>query len=67
MKMKMLEVEAEAAKLKEMESASDPMNISGNSLPGVTSPAFLTPEEKKEIDNRSIYVGNVSALCLTCM
>lgn len=51
----MKEMEEEAQKLREFQAeADDSLNLSGSNLPPVTSPA-----EKKEIDGRSVYVGNV--------
>ena len=37
------------------------MNTSASSLSGTT---LLSPEEKAEADNRSVYVGNVSSIFL---
>ena len=52
----MKEMEEEASRLKAFQAeADDSLNLSGSALPAATSPA-----EKKEIDARSIYVGNVS-------
>lgn len=61
--MKMKEMEEEATKLRQYQADVDEeMNLSSSSLPGVQSPQFLSQDEKKEIDARSIYVGNVSSL-----
>jgi len=59
-RMKMKEMEEEATKLRQYQADVDEeMNLSSSSLPGVQSPQFLSQDEKKEIDARSIYVGNV--------
>ena len=61
-KKRMQEMEEEAQKLREFQAeADDSLNLSGSTAPAATSP-MLTPDEKKEIDGRSIYVGNVSQL-----
>lgn len=52
------EMEEEAEKLKQLQSEVDKqMNL--GSPPGITSPLNMSIEEKMEVDNRSIYVGNV--------
>lgn len=52
MKQRVAEMEAEAAKLREMNETVDrEMGGAGGSAP--------TEEEKIEVDNRSVYVGNV--------
>jgi hypothetical protein len=57
MKARVAEMEAEAAKLREMqEQAGDGMG----SAEGGAQPMVLTEEEKEEVDARSVYVGNVS-------
>ena len=64
--MKMKEMEEEATKLKQYQAdVEEDMNLSSSSLPGVQSPQFLSQDEKKEIDARSIYVGNVRFFWLT--
>jgi hypothetical protein len=55
MKKRVAEMEAEAAKLREMnEVAERDFNV------GVTHP---TEDEKMEVDARSVYVGNVRVFC----
>lgn len=57
-KVRVKEMEEEAEKLKQMQDEVDrQMNISPNNKSG--SQQTLSLEEKQEIDNRSIYVGNV--------
>ncbi|XP_046401748.1 uncharacterized protein LOC124167777 [Ischnura elegans] len=52
------EREKEAEKLKQLQSEVDKqMNL--GSPPSLTSPLNMSIEEKMEVDNRSIYVGNV--------
>ncbi|XP_022194466.1 polyadenylate-binding protein 2 [Nilaparvata lugens] len=52
------EMEEEAEKLKQLQSEVDKqMNL--GSPPTITSPLNLSIEDKIEVDNRSIYVGNV--------
>jgi polyadenylate-binding protein 2 len=58
-KARVREMEEEAEKLKQLQSEVDKeMNL--GSPPGITSPLNMSTEEKMEVDNRSIYVGNVS-------
>ncbi|WFD44058.1 Polyadenylate-binding protein 1 [Malassezia psittaci] len=54
MKQRVAEMEAEAVKLREMNDAAEQEMGGSGSLSG-----FPTEEEKLEVDNRSIYVGNV--------
>lgn len=54
MKQRVAEMEAEAAKLREMNDAAE-QNMGG----AAASSPFPTEEEKMEIDSRSVYVGNV--------
>lgn len=56
-KARVKEMEEEAEKLKQMQSEVNKQMTLG-SPPGIT-PLPLSLEEKKEIDDRSIYVGNV--------
>ncbi|XP_046395086.1 polyadenylate-binding protein 2-like isoform X1 [Ischnura elegans] len=57
-KARVREMEEEAEKLKQLQSEVDKqMNL--GSPPGLTSPLNMSIEEKMEVDNRSIYVGNV--------
>ncbi|XP_019764400.1 polyadenylate-binding protein 2 isoform X2 [Dendroctonus ponderosae] len=57
-KARVREMEEEAEKLKQLQSEVDKqMNL--GSPPGITSPLNMSIEEKMEVDNRSIYVGNV--------
>ncbi|XP_067004028.1 polyadenylate-binding protein 2 isoform X2 [Anabrus simplex] len=57
-KARVREMEEEAEKLKQLQSEVDKqMNL--GSPPGITSPLNMSLEEKMEVDNRSIYVGNV--------
>lgn len=57
-KARVREMEEEAEKLKQLQSEVDKqMNL--GSPPGITSPLNMSTEEKMEVDNRSIYVGNV--------
>nr|CAD7586502.1 unnamed protein product [Timema genevievae] len=57
-KVRLREMEEEAEKLKQLQSEVDKqMNL--GSPPGITSPLNMSLEEKMEVDNRSIYVGNV--------
>ncbi|GLH00762.1 Nuclear cap-binding protein subunit 2, partial [Gryllus bimaculatus] len=57
-KARVREMEEEAEKLKQLQSEVDKqMNL--GSPPGMTSPLNMSLEEKMEVDNRSIYVGNV--------
>ncbi|XP_075217016.1 poly(A) binding protein nuclear 1 isoform X2 [Lycorma delicatula] len=57
-KARVREMEEEAEKLKQLQSEVDKqMNL--GSPPTITSPLSLSFEEKVEVDNRSIYVGNV--------
>ena len=61
MKQRVAEMEAEAAKLREMNETVDrEMGGAAGSAP--------TEEEKIEVDNRSVYVGNVRSVhgCHTC-
>merc|ERR1712029_1177113 len=58
-------MEEEAIKLKELQSQMDLTSPTSGSVPGsspntsATGLPSLTPEEKVEVDSRSIYVGNV--------
>lgn len=53
-------MEEEATRLKQFQADVDEeMNLSSSSLPGAQSPQILSQDEKREIDSRSIYVGNV--------
>jgi polyadenylate-binding protein 2 len=57
-KARVLEMEEDAEKLKQLQSEVDKqMNL--GSPPGITSPLNMSTEEQMEVDNRSIYVGNV--------
>jgi len=56
-KARVREMEEEAEKLKELQSEVDKQMSMGS--PTATGTSFATPEEKAEIDSRSIYVGNV--------
>ncbi|KAL7288754.1 polyadenylate-binding protein 2 [Trichogramma pretiosum] len=56
-KARVKEMEEEAAKLKELQCEVD-KQMSLGSPPG-TSPLNLSAEDKMEVDNRSVYVGNV--------
>lgn len=71
-KARVKEMEEEAEKLKEMqtevekqmstksgqEGSTSPDNLYSRWLP--SGPQYPTPEEKAEMDSRSVYVGNVS-------
>uniref|UniRef100_A0A6M2DSE6 Putative splicing factor rnps1 sr protein n=1 Tax=Xenopsylla cheopis TaxID=163159 RepID=A0A6M2DSE6_XENCH len=57
-KARVKEMEEEAEKLKQLQSEVD-KQMSLGSPTGVTSPLNMSIEEKMEVDNRSIYVGNV--------
>lgn len=57
MKQRVAEMEAEAAKLREMNEAVE-QSMGGTTTPG----AFPSEEEKLEIDGRSVYVGNVRSI-----
>lgn len=58
-KQRVKEMEEEAEKLKQLQSEVDKQMNMG-SPPGLTSPPLnMSVEEKMEVDNRSIYVGNV--------
>ncbi|XP_031826033.1 poly(A) binding protein nuclear 1 isoform X1 [Nomia melanderi] len=57
-KARVREMEEEAEKLKQLQSEVDKQMNMG-SPPGITSPLNMSLEDKKEVDNRSIYVGNV--------
>jgi polyadenylate-binding protein 2 len=59
MKARVAEMEAEAAKLREMQEQANNGMGSGDAS-GSTAMAGLTEEEKEEVDARSVYVGNVS-------
>nr|CAD7196187.1 unnamed protein product [Timema douglasi] len=57
-KVRLREMEEEAEKLKQLQSEVDKqMNL--GSPPGISYPLNMSLEEKMEVDNRSIYVGNV--------
>uniref|UniRef100_A0A1B6EB13 RRM domain-containing protein n=1 Tax=Clastoptera arizonana TaxID=38151 RepID=A0A1B6EB13_9HEMI len=57
-KARVREMKEEAEKLKQLQSEVDKqMNL--GSPPSITSPLNMSLEEKIEVDNRSIYVGNV--------
>lgn len=53
------EMEAEAAKLREMTAASE-QNSAGGEQNG---DATMNDEDKEAVDSRSVYVGNVSLSC----
>ncbi|XP_043464942.1 polyadenylate-binding protein 2-B-like [Leptopilina heterotoma] len=57
-KARVREMEEEAEKLKQLQSEVDKQMNMG-SPPGITSPLNMSVEDKMEVDNRSIYVGNV--------
>ncbi|XP_050306046.1 polyadenylate-binding protein 2 isoform X2 [Anthonomus grandis grandis] len=57
-KARVREMEEEAEKLKQLQSEVDKQMNMG-SPPGMTSPLNMSLEEKMEVDNRSVYVGNV--------
>ncbi|XP_041984326.1 polyadenylate-binding protein 2 [Aricia agestis] len=57
-KARVREMEEEAEKLKQMHTEVD-KQMSLGSPPGLTSPLNMSLEEKIEVDNRSVYVGNV--------
>ncbi|XP_023954416.1 polyadenylate-binding protein 2-B [Bicyclus anynana] len=57
-KARVREMEEEAEKLKQMHTEVD-KQMSMGSPPGLTSPLNMSIEEKIEVDNRSVYVGNV--------
>ncbi|XP_044745613.1 polyadenylate-binding protein 2 isoform X1 [Coccinella septempunctata] len=57
-KARVREMEEEAEKLKQLQSEVDKQMNMG-SPPGMTSPLNMSIEEKMEVDNRSIYIGNV--------
>ncbi|XP_050352757.1 polyadenylate-binding protein 2-B-like [Nymphalis io] len=57
-KARVREMEEEAEKLKQMHTEVD-KQMSLGSPPGLTSPLNMSIEEKIEVDNRSVYVGNV--------
>ncbi|CAH1127934.1 unnamed protein product [Ceutorhynchus assimilis] len=57
-KARVREMEEEAEKLKQLQSEVDKQMNMG-SPPGTTSTLNMSIEEKMEVDNRSIYVGNV--------
>uniref|UniRef100_S4PB04 Pabp2 n=1 Tax=Pararge aegeria TaxID=116150 RepID=S4PB04_9NEOP len=57
-KARVKEMEEEAEKLKQMHTEVD-KKMSMGSPPGLTSPLNMSIEEKMEVDNRSVYVGNV--------
>ncbi|XP_044738421.1 polyadenylate-binding protein 2 [Chrysoperla carnea] len=57
-KARVREMEEEAEKLKQLQSEVDKQMNLGDP-PGLTSPLNMSLEEKMEVDNRSIYVGNV--------
>ncbi|KOX81159.1 Polyadenylate-binding protein 2 [Melipona quadrifasciata] len=57
-KARVREMEEEAEKLKQLQSEVDKQMNMG-SPPGITSPLNMSIEDKMEVDNRSIYVGNV--------
>jgi hypothetical protein len=58
MKARVAEMEAEAAKLREMQEQAG--NGMGSGDVGGSQITTLTEEEKEEVDARSVYVGNVS-------
>lgn len=58
MKARVAEMEAEAAKLREMQEQAN--NGMGAGDGASSQAAMLTEEEKEEVDARSVYVGNVS-------
>lgn len=57
-KARVKEMEEEAEKLKQLQSEVDKQMNMG-SPPGIASPLNMSLEDKIEVDNRSIYVGNV--------
>ncbi|XP_058791482.1 polyadenylate-binding protein 2 isoform X2 [Phymastichus coffea] len=57
-KARVREMEEEAEKLKQLQSEVDKQMNMG-SPPGIASPLNMSIEDKMEVDNRSIYVGNV--------
>ncbi|XP_034237304.1 polyadenylate-binding protein 2 [Thrips palmi] len=57
-KARVREMEEEAEKLKQLQSEVDKQMNMG-SPPGIASPLNMSLEDKMEVDNRSIYVGNV--------
>ncbi|CAO1335756.1 unnamed protein product [Diamesa hyperborea] len=57
-KARVKEMEEEAEKLKQLQSEVNKQMTLGSPTSG-TTPAPMSLEEKMEIDNRSIYVGNV--------
>ncbi|KAL3285758.1 hypothetical protein HHI36_000284 [Cryptolaemus montrouzieri] len=57
-KARVREMEEEAEKLKQLQCEVDKQMNMG-SPPGITSPLNMSLEEKMEVDNRSVYVGNV--------
>ena len=68
-KAKVKEMEEEQKKLQEMQGEMDkelqsPVQ-SGSKTPGGSGNNFLSPEEKQEIDSRSVYVGNVCKNVIT--
>ena len=58
MKARVAEMEAEAAKLREMQEQAN--NGMGSADAASSQATGLTEEEKEEVDARSVYVGNVS-------
>jgi len=54
----MKEMEEEASRLKQYHA--EEMSMTSPTATPTAPPTFLSPEEKKEVDARSIYVGNVS-------
>lgn len=59
-KARVREMEEEAEKLKQLQNEVDKqMNMGSPPGGGLTSPLNMSLEEKMEVDNRSIYVGNV--------
>ncbi|KAJ1524145.1 hypothetical protein ONE63_010674 [Megalurothrips usitatus] len=57
-KARIREMEEEAEKLNQLQSEVDKQMNMG-SPPGIASPLNMSLEDKIEVDNRSIYVGNV--------
>jgi hypothetical protein len=59
MKQRVAEMEAEAAKLRELTAAAEAANNQGGSGEGDVN---MTDEDREAVDSRSIYVGNVRLL-----
>lgn len=63
-KARVKEMEEEAEKLKEMQKQVEDSLMSPTGSAGTGSPGI---EDKNEIDNRSIYVGNVRSFHVNCI